>query len=262
MSSTKTPVVYIISRCTNPANKLAAELTLESVRVGFPSFEVHLALLGEDHYLGTKMLKGIEMDFFEEFSYNHEVIEWIVENEQGPIIFLDSDLIFWKSCESFLMPGDCDFRGRLIPTHYDNFTNSITISRLHSSFLWIRDCGELRENIKLAFKDTCRFSPYNVFHPFYFKHKGSNVFYDTCAGLFHAVNSRSFTEEELDHFDHLMAGSFVDEIATKCPFPIYQNMLKYHRDVEQDRSKLKGVWKKQEEYFKLCGAGIKNEMLF
>jgi hypothetical protein len=139
--------VFILIWCKNPANANNSLLTFRTLRTGFPSSEVvvydNASIIGEQ----TKRLcqeVGAQYFRFEKEIRHHAYLKLILLNEPNAIL-VDPDIIFWEQVEHW------DFShyliaGRLIPNFYDHYTRCHTVSRLHSSLMWLPDLKQLRSH--------------------------------------------------------------------------------------------------------------------
>lgn len=236
--------VFILIWCKNPANANNSLLTFRTLRTGFPSSEVvvydNASIIGEQ----TKRLcqeVGAQYFRFEKEIRHHAYLKLILLNEPNAIL-VDPDIIFWEQVEHW------DFShyliaGRLIPNFYDHYTRCHTVSRLHSSLMWLPDLKQLRSHFTI--KTARYFDP--ITHQTAIV--GSEwVFWDTLAGLYHLFKEQSycFGERELNAYDHLFCGTHLDLVIDDIGADSI--IAKGSRMAMENMASLKGYWRQQDEY--------------
>lgn len=95
------------------------------------------------------------------------------------------------------------------------------------------------------------------FYPFAqytFKDANSDnwVYLDTGASLFLAFKDEVFCfgGEQLNCFDHLLCGSYADVVSPCLPVEDRKTFERHHLYARTDYTKLKGIWKEQDDYFR------------
>lgn len=218
------PIVFIIVRCTKLVNKRAATLVFNTIRVGFPTFNIICAYLGDflevRQEIETKCHElGILFRFIPQFKTNDEVIANQVEASKNDdsFIFCDSDIIFWRSMEDYT-PKET-IAGAFIPKHFNRFTNCLNVARLHTSLFYVASTRALKQQMQQSFNPHCdkRFTPVNFFRPTVVFEAGAPILYDSCANLYQAIGGESFPNSILDCYTHLHCGSYVDETTETIP---------------------------------------------
>jgi hypothetical protein len=140
--------------------------------------------------------------------------------------------------------------GRRIPEWDDEFSHSITRSRLHTSLMWMDPAAIITaiNHYDSPVPDT-PFTPCsNLFHPLVLPFNRQRYFYDTCAQLYHAIGGDSFSDQQLDAFDHFNFGTIPDIV-----IPHLKNadqMLQFRIGCISNPMLFKGCWRMQEEYYK------------
>ncbi|MDO8334326.1 MAG: hypothetical protein Q7T35_06625 [Nitrosomonas sp.] len=236
--------VFILIWCKNPANANNSLLTFRTLRTGFPSSEVvvydNASIIGEQTQRLCQEV-GAQYFRFEKEIRHHEYLKLILLNEPNAIL-VDPDIIFWEQVEHW------DFShyliaGRLIPNFYDHYTRCHTVSRLHSSLMWLPDLKQLRSHF--ARKTARYFDP--ITHQTAIV--GSEwVFWDTLAGLYHLFKEQSycFSERELNAYDHLFCGTHLDLVIDDIGADSI--IAKGSRMAMENMASLKGYWRQQDEY--------------
>jgi len=243
--------VFILTYCRNIKLLYGTLMLFDSLRMGFPNAEINVidnVSLPQARVAIKEQCKKNNCSYHQlERNVRHEAfIESIVDNEQGTVIFLDPDISFWKSVEDWLF--DKPMAGRLIPKFLDEYSRTSTMPRLHTSFLWIQNTQSLRERINRIKNVWWNFAPWC---PVTLKHDNEWVRYDTGASLYAAIKDEvhTFTEEELNAYDHLFCGSHIDVVLPKMKPDDRTETVKLHQNLLKDRNSLKGVWRRQEKYF-------------
>lgn len=247
-----TPSVHILATCRNPELFDATTLVFKTIRVGFPSAKIFV----HDNHLLDKHLQAIiklcrSFDIQWEFRGGHERIvhhEWIrrcIEQQEGPFFICDTDQVFHASMERFEFEGP--LHGRLIPSFRCPFTRTIAHERLHTSLLYI-DPQAIRDAEQ---KLTDRLNPRNPFgtgidliSPLNYARDHDIYFHDTLSQAYHAIGGNSFSEEQLNSYDHLGCGTYLDLLEERIPGSRerQETYLKYPQTI-------RGLWKQQETYF-------------
>lgn len=244
--------VFIITHCTEKDYLPGNTLIFKTARVGFPTAKIYIldnsSAMEARGYI-KKCSDGINAKYCQlQQELQHEVIiEYLVNNIwEGTCILLDPDMCFWQNCEKWGF--NALIAGRLIPRFLDDYSKCITAERIHTSFWWINDAGKLREaikEIKTRYFDFHPFSPY-----MYQDERGQWIRYDTGASLYAALINRmqGFTHAELRAYDHLFCGTNYKEVAAQLDNQT--EFLNIHKQAIKDHRKLRGIWKRQEDYFR------------
>lgn len=169
------------------------------------------------------------------------------ESAHETLVFIDPDVCFWKSCEDF------SFHALIAGRRTSGFklekTKTITMPRLHTSFLWIPDPKKLMREIWRLRSSHFDFEP---FIPFSFVMDGMWYRYDTGASLYAALSHKaeSFAEDHLNRYDHIYCGSHLDWLSNVYDAETEKMMKEIHTYAKEgDLIRLKGIWKKQVQDF-------------
>lgn len=251
--------VFILTFCRNLDLFYGTELIFKSLRVGFPNAKVYVvdnASLPEAQMQIETLCRENECEFkiLQEPGLQHDVfIEKTIraqatdQSNNRQVVFLDPDICLWRSCEDFGFDGI--MAGKKFNKFKDYITNTITMPRIHTSFLWIKDAKALWKEILRIKAKRFDFLP---FQPFSFRMDGSWYRYDTGAGLYATMYDKCsfFSKEHFDCYDHLYAGSHLDWI-----FHFYDNecqeMLNRTHTLAKTNNiaALKGIWRQQDKIF-------------
>jgi hypothetical protein len=244
--------VFILTYAPSMERLYGNTLIFKTLRVGFPNAEVHIYDNHSDMSCVSEIQKlaeenGCTFNYLKEPINHHDFIESQILSNEGTIIFLDPDIIFWKDFERFKV--EKLVAGSFIPTFFDSYTQCLTFARVHSSFLWINDVGKLRNEVELIKQQKFEFNPYS---PSMLRYNGRWLRYDTMAMLYHAIPDKflAFREYWLEHYDHLFCGTHLESVIESIKEPYKSHWNKWHWLAEiGDLNPLKGIWMEQEKYF-------------
>lgn len=253
--------IYIITYCDDIDLLGGSTLVFKTLRVGFPNARVTVYFAGELKEAREEVKKlckqtGCIFKESETIKLNHQFVEYLVSNLHNDFILLDSDIVFWQNCEDF--EPQRLIAGRLIPRHYDNYTECVTWPRLHTSFMYFKNAYYIRQALAVAYGSvqgaTKRFTPVNPFYPFVFSahnNEGEPVkhFYDTCCNLYQTLGGEAFGEDMLNRFDHLNCSSYVKAVESECA-EVFAGFTQRHKEIYNKPELLKGIWRKQDEYYR------------
>lgn len=244
--------VYILTWCDRVENLYGTTLTFKTLRTGFPTAKIHVvdnASIPDVRPLLKQHAAECNAEFtqLERGIAHHEFInQTLNEQLEGSAIFVDPDICFWENVEGWSF--DRLMAGRLIPKYNCQFSGCLTHPRLHTSFLWVADVDALRLHLKNLRSEYIEFVP---FRPVMFKANDIWQRFDTGAVLYAALSAQmyTFTERELQAYDHLFCGTHLQMIAAKLN-PYYAFLfIGLHKLVQQNHTNLKDAWKMQDEYF-------------
>lgn len=131
-----------------------------------------------------------------------------------PIVILDGDVIFWDSVEWWATAGKKPLSGFYVPTHLSEYSRSLYMERLHTSFLWISSFKELDDAVNNAakwMKEDSAFADYKnwlAIDPHYSYVSGRPVYWDVCAEMYNLIGGTHFPFSLLDCYDHVNSASF------------------------------------------------------
>lgn len=254
--------VFILSYCRNPDLFYGTELIFKTLRVGFPNSRICVTDNASLPDARTRIAalcreNACEFETVEEPGLqHHEFIESTLRAQalgsspNETLVFLDPDICLWQSWEEFSFKGL--LAGKKFGKFKDPITHTITMPRIHSSFLWIKDPAALWKEI-LRIK-TVRFD-FLPFQPFSFRMDGTWYRFDTGASLLAALPGRCsfFDEVHFDCYDHIYAGSHIDWILDSYNNESREMMIRTHRDAERNNlGALRGIWREQDRYFRRC----------
>jgi len=156
-------------------------------------------------------------------------------------VFLDPDVCLWDNCEDFTFSGL--IAGRLNGGFNDNVTKTLTVPRLHTSFLWIPDARALQGEIR---KMRARHFDFEPFMSFSFRLNDTWYRYDTGASLYMAIHDKVslFEEEHLTYYDHIFGGSHKNNLLFRFSPEERELYMEVHSYAKEGNLKaLKGIHK-------------------
>jgi len=177
-------------------------------------------------------------------------IRLMTERTTGELVILDPDIIFYEDCEDFDFPTVLG--GRFVPVIWNEFAGAISYERLHTSFLMIKDCKELRQRIITAYPQAVgehgQYSPVDPFMPSVKFHQGYPMFWDTCSTLFHMVGGSCFTVEHLKRYSHVNSSAFQEVMESRVD-DIAAFKLQHQKAREKDFEWFKDFYMAEEKYY-------------
>lgn len=173
----------------------------------------------------------------------------------GSAVIVDSRVVFWASCEDWRFDGL--IAGRMAPACFEQESGYITMARLLPSVWWIPDVAVLRDRIFREYRRS-ELGALEAFLPYTFRERVSGAWYkfDVGANLYAAIHADvvSFTERELNCFDHL---SDADGAARQLASAHIAASTESEGEMDDtDLISLRGLWKAQEETFRLRAAPV------
>lgn len=206
--------VHILASCLTPERLPFTTLVFRTIRIGFPTANILVYGNALDPQ-STQAVGQATEDVGGLFRYisivsHGEWIERLIQTERDPFWICDTDVVFFDKVEDWT----CElFSGRYEPEFFESWTQSHHVARLHPS-LMLFNPGPLRtamrawpgchEFFNSVNKDLiqwhweCHRSPEGV----------SLRFYDTCAGLYHALGGTPFTDHQNAAYAHLHCGTY------------------------------------------------------
>jgi len=229
-------------------------LAFSSLRVGFPSATIKVYDNGNGEEVTSRLKPladsiGAELHRCIEPKHHADWISLMVRMHDGPLRVVDTDTIWWESCEGF--DFDSPLAGRFVPTMWNEFSQCPSFARLHTSFMWIRDCAELCNRIREAYPpahSACgEYCPCNPFLPAVGFVGGKPVFWDSTAMLYNMIGGAHFEPKHLECYTHVNSASFykvmLERVENKTAFARQHELAKYEPE------KLRGFWRAEDRYY-------------
>ena len=242
--------IFILTYCKDIKTLYGNLLTFKTVRKGFKDEEIivydnnSLVEVRKEFRNAAQSIGAKYIQYSRDVAH-HDFIKHQIENNQdcSRIIFLDPDLVFWDSFDDF--KSDALLVGRKIPSFYDKPNDKKYLGFLHTSFLIINNPKKLVEKtkqIKDIYNDVIFYRPYS------FVLNGEWYHFDTTSSLYSIIKDEceSFTEKELDKYDHLISGTHLDYTTRNV---VNHPISIIHKLAIEDINNIKGIWRKQEELY-------------
>jgi hypothetical protein len=247
------PTVHILVTETDDPNMT---LVFQTLRVGFPTAPiwVHRQPMTEaaSKRLDDAMAATIpEADTVARTKMTHgEWIDDVLSRAGGPIVFLDTDVIFYAPVEHWQF--ETGLAGRYIRRFREPFTGCISEPRLHPSLLFV-DPAKLSADLAgwRAHFNATRFNPpVTSFRAFTLAERTRagvvNHFHDTGSAAYQAAGGTPFSESQLDAYTHLFGGTFLPELAEVITDA---DLAASHRTAWSCPDQVQGAWRAQNEWY-------------
>ena len=250
-----TPTVHILATCTDLSLLPSTLLVFKTLRVGFPTarVEVWFNELPGDALTELAVAAAAVRAFPKPLERAQRHGEWmrgIVETSDTPIVFVDTDMVFHAPVESWQF--ETGLAGRYLRRYLCPYTKCVTEPRLHTSLLFV-DPGQLHDQLDIysrTFHES-RFNPLvdlwsAVTIPERTRAGVVNHFHDTACLAYQAVGGTSFTTEQLDAYDHLFAGTYLNDLA---PALSDCDLSALHAAAHRDPASIRGAWRSQNDWY-------------
>lgn len=205
-----------------PERLPAALMAFKTLRVGFPTADVLVSL----NPMTSECREAVRHEaarcgcrLYEYPSHiAHDAwLDKMLDLHAQPFWTVDTDVHWFQSVETWFTGPEAaatNFAGRYEPVFEEEYTRTTRVERLHPCMAWwnpVRIRDEIRRWRSLHPCDPCipqldltlqRYVP-----------MGRKVwFYDTAAGLYHALGGTRFTAVQDEAFAHLGCGTYIDLI--------------------------------------------------
>ncbi len=243
--------IYIPIFCENESKFDVSTLVLDTIRIGFPNSRVHIYMTGRNSIINERIIeKASILDncwlcHNKTITTNSQLIATIIDrNFFNSFIVLDQDVIFWENCEDIEYDGL--LTGRFIPKYACPYTHTITMPRLHPSFLVFNNVEEIKNRLKEFTKDPL--VPFDAISPTTVFIEKTQLFFDVCSNLYQCIGGNAFQEDILKRYDHLGCSTFIEKVEDKCP-RYFKGSTEFQRDIKNRMLEAKGLWKKQDMFY-------------
>lgn len=247
--------VYILAAVRNPALLEAALLVFKTVRIGFPTADVHIFGNALETFALQELKRASERvgaSFANGPRVTHDQwIEEMLQGQTGPFWICDTDLVFFDKVESWFGEKETAiFAGRLEPEFHEEWTRTCHVERLHPALMWFNTplvrqamrswMGGIPSLWHSAQMNLVRqqFIPVQAEEP---------LFYDTAAGLWHAVGGRPFTAEQNEAFEHLHCATYSDLVNA----PGLKDLVTVHKQIFANPALARGMQREQAKYYEI-----------
>lgn len=243
--------VVILARWNEVDDIFGSTAVFDTLRVGFPNADVEIYHSGNIRIINeASLVKGAVLTYINNNFRHDEWIQWVVNEEQGEIVFVDTDMIFYTEVERMIAQYPAAISGRLVPAYYNEVVRADEVERFHTSLLHIKSCADLKLYIKQAAENRHNY-PFNPFAPFQFKIAEKPFFFDTCANLYHTLPyhlKHAFTNELLNCYTHLVSGTMLKHVSSRMKDG--ERFKKLHLIAKEDKDSVKYLWREQSLYYK------------
>jgi hypothetical protein len=225
-------------------------LILSSIGIGFPSANVEIYLNGGCNRWYDRIKKRCgPINLFQlEHRFHHaEWIKLMIEINNDELIIIDGDVTMWKE---WTFKFNTLLAGYFVPLMWNEFAQCISYPRLHTSFLQISNCNELREVIGKIYPMSIRspdYAPLDMFMPCTKFAFGKPVFWDSCSVLYNSIGGTQFNQEQLDCYDHLNSASFIDIMSNNMENG--KDFKNLHNTINRIPELLKNRWDETNMYY-------------
>jgi hypothetical protein len=240
--------------CTirKPELREAATLVFKTLRTGFPTANVFVygnALSAEDaSYIKSFLDKGCSFKNVE-FIMHDAWVEQLIKLSTEPFWICDTDIVFFGSIEDFSIPKSEGLFGRFEPRFREEWTQTIHLERIHTAVMRIDPIivrNEFRRHM-CKIPEPWRNSGYFPFVQQTFVPLDSSIyFYDTCAGIYHAIGGKGFSKDENAYFEHLHCATYSDLVSKHLSC---SNLQEVHKVIFANPEMAKGLQSSQNEYY-------------
>jgi len=182
-------------------------------------------------------------------------IQEMVKTNDESITILDSDMIFFDDLEP--LEPEAMLNGYYIPIIWNEFAQCISYERLHTSFLLIQNCHQLRRMINadypLRLHRTSDYNPLDPFMPDVGVCRGKKMFWDSTSKLFNLFGGNAFTPELRSLYAHVNSVGFYDvmhdRVENKDAFH-----LQHQKANEGDLEWFREWYKAEDTYYQMMNA--------
>lgn len=254
-----TPDVVIVTWCQLPGTLYGNLLTLRTVRTGFPTARIRVVDNGSRPEMAAQIAKaarqaGCDMREIAQSLPHHILLDSIIRaNGEHPLVICDPDLLFWDSMEAF--QTDKVMAGWRIPTFADPYTGTITMSRIHTSFMWIPNPAELCRRV-----DTFRARYFDCagWQPVMVPHNGSVIRWDTGAAITDMLNDdvEGWDGPWDGRYDHLFCGTHASLVLDSIPEKYRGPWKRAHKQAVSDPHLVRGIYAVQRAFFSEYGQSM------
>lgn len=249
--------LHLLCTVLNPGRLKSNLLTFQTVRKGFPT--ANIFVYGNDRDTPAKddislvlvrAATSINAEYRPISLHSHgEWIEKLLDGENEPFWICDPDVVFFDKVEDwFDHSHDVPFAGRYEPEFWEEWTETVHVARLHPSLMWFNPTV-LRAAMR-AWPGRHQFFnsvQSNLFQWSWVPEHGRPLkFYDTCAGLYHALGGQQFNDEENKAFEHVFCSTYADLIEKQHP-----NLKAKHDMLFENPAAARGMWQEQQEWYRL-----------
>lgn len=255
---------HLLITVLNPAKLDMATLVFRTIKTGFPTASVTVYSNGCNSSEANGVIQHAAMasgavacQQLNATPSHGEWIEWMIAREHAPFWIVDADTVFFDRVEHWFDGSNALFAGRYEPEFWESWTKTVHVARLHPSMMWInpvpmraamRGWPGKHEFFDSVQKELIRWHWVPVaagggaLQPDKWQAVRIN-FYDTCAGLHHALGGLPFTDAQNAAYEHLFCGSYAGMM------PGMEALEAVQRAVVADSQSARGLWQAQQRWY-------------
>jgi hypothetical protein len=258
--------VKILVTVNDPAQFDACTLCFESLRVGWPTADIHVYFNGKESASAVDKLLYYHGECQNIFCHNIDRIhlaEWISREVRmhpslGTLVIADPDIVYWKSCEDWEFLPDTLLAGYYHPRMWNDFAGCISVQRIHTSMMVFPNTIALWEGVRKAYplarEPHGEYCPCDPFMGRVMFDNSQPIFWDCCAVLYNMLLSikgtpiEHFGNSQLSCYDHLNSASFYQVMCERLQGQSREGFIRAHNDWVKRPTP--GLWPLVDEYYK------------
>lgn len=238
--------VHILVSVVDPEQLAGSTLVFRTLRTAFPHNEI--VIWGNDLPLSVEEFvrtQGIFVNL--EYRISHdEWIEDLLKKENEEFYICDTDMVFFGNVANWKF--EAAIAGRFEPAFKEPWSKTNKAARLHTCLMYFNPKlvrRKIMEYMSRTHPHGFPFAPDVVLIKQHFIPQGlKTIFYDTCAGLYHAIGGQIFTREQNETFEHLHCGTYARRIAKSLP-----GILDVHERIFKDHNLARGLQEQQNRFY-------------
>lgn len=246
--------IHILATVLDPSRLQTQLLVFKTIRTGFPTARIYVYGNGLKHpvmdrsaYALRQCAVSLGGDYQSTPMVSHgEWIENLLSVCIEPFWICDGDVVFFDKVEDwFARDNNTLFAGRYEPEFWESWTKTAHAARLHPSLMWFNPVS-VRSAIRAwpgapEFFQTVQ---HNLIQWNMVPHEGVLTFYDTMAGLHHALGGTMFTAEQNAAYEHLFCGTYAHLMKD-----VHPNLQSKQDMVCENPELARGMWAEQQRWY-------------
>ncbi len=240
--------VHLLASCLDEKDLNGTLLTFKTLRVGFPTAQVHVWGNGLSLKVESLVRKRFEGEYTPIEAIAHdEWIERLINKSSRPFWICDTDVVFYNCVEGWKFNY---FAGGYEPAFVEPWSRTHKVDRLHTCLMYINPLdvrSRMASYIRRYHPSNFPFAPEVTMIKQAYIPQGDKppLFYDTCAGMYHAIGGEHFNNEQLLAYEHLHCGVYASRISRVLP-----GIVDVHNRVFDNTECAKGLRQQQFEFYK------------
>lgn len=246
--------VVTLSRWNEKDDIFGSICAFDTLRVGFPTADIEIFHSGHIRILDeVTKVKGAVTSYIHHDFRHDEWIKQVIDENNGELVIVDTDMIFYQNVEVMLSIYPALIAGRFIPPYYNEVVKADEVSRIHTSFMYIKSVARLKHHLAEVTSLQKPNFPFDPYAPFQLMLENKPVFYDTCANMFHMIPDNlkhKFDDAMLNTYTHLYCGTMLNFVASRINNS--DRLKKHHFMAKENSNSVRGLWKEQQQYYQNC----------